>query len=257
VTQGENDDAAVALLERLLSLSERSPERTRAASVAPDYDRLTTADQIKRFEARLLAAERAGAVELVKGRRERRHLIERVRVKDAIALARHLGRSPARDVAGRLSEALLPVAATGEAWVSEVVRDMADRWARGESAYRIAPSAEEAAREFVTLLAAISKDEARGLDARTFSFKVAGDTKAFERHAARLVEVLAGQRGEPGAAPDTIWKGIGLERFSHPIHLSGCVLVEKDNVLVDGRPSRRFTRRCFRTCDSAANRRGF
>jgi hypothetical protein len=238
VTRTEDSDLGVAFLERLLVLSERSPDRTRAASAAPDYDQLPTAELIKRFESRLTAAERAGAIEVKRGRRERRHLIERVKVTDAPALARHLGRSPAPDLADRLSEALMPVAENGEPWVAGIVRDMARRWARGESAYRIPPSTAEAAKEFIALLAAMSKDRARGLDARTFSLKVTGDSKAFDRHAARLADVLAAQRGEPGASADLIWKAVGLERFSHPIHLSGCVLVEKDNhILIDGRAS--------------------
>jgi hypothetical protein len=238
VTRTENNDVGVAFLERLLVLSERSPERTRAASAAPDYDQLPTAELINRFESRMIAAERAGAIEIKKGRRERRHLIERVTVKDALALARHLGRSPAQDLADRQSETLMPVAACGEPWVAGIVHDMARRWARGESAYRVPASATESAKEFIALLAAMSKDRARGLDARTFSFKVTGDSKAFDRHAARLADVLAEQRGEPGANADLIWKALGLERFSHPIHLSGCVLVERDyHILVDGRAS--------------------
>jgi hypothetical protein len=236
--QTEKSDLGVAFLERLLILSERSPERSRAASAAPDYDQLSTAELMKRFEARMMAAERAGAVVLRKGRRERRHLIERVKVKDALALARHLGRSPAQDLADRMQETLAPVVANGEPWVADVVHDMVQRWARSESAYRMPASAASAAEEFVALLAAVSRDRARGLDARTFSLKVTGDTKAFDRHAARLAEVLAAQRGERGMSADSIWKAIGLERFSHPIHLSGCVLVEKDNhIVVDGRAS--------------------
>jgi Uncharacterized protein conserved in bacteria C-term(DUF2220)/Uncharacterized protein conserved in bacteria N-term (DUF3322) len=238
VTQAQNNDLGVAFLERLLLLSERSPDRTRPASAAPDYDQLHTAELMKQFQARMTAAERAGAIEFKKGRRERGHLIERVKVKNALALARHLGRSPAQDLADRLTEVLVPVAASGEAWVAGTVHDMARRWARGESAYRLSASAVEGAKEFIALLAAVSKDRARGLDARTFSLKVTGDSKAFDRHAARLAEVLAAKHGETGANADLIWEAIGLERFSHPVHLSGCVLVEKDNhVLVDGRAS--------------------
>jgi hypothetical protein len=234
----ESVDLGVAFLERLLVLSERNPGRARAASAAPDYDQLRTAELTKRFEARLTAAERAGAIELRKGRRERRHLIERVKVKDALALARHLGRSPAQDSADRLKDGLEPIAAGGAPWVAGIVDDMARRWARGESSYRIPPSAEGAAKEFVALLAAISRDRARGLDARTFSLKVTGDTKAFDRHGARLAEVLAARHSELGASADLMWKAIGLERFSHPVYVSGCLLIEKDHhVVVDGRAS--------------------
>jgi len=67
-------------------------------------------------------------------------------------------------------------------------------------------------REFFTLLASISRYEARGLDARTFSFRAANDTKAFDRHASRLAAVLGVRIGQPGAAADVVWAHIGLER---------------------------------------------
>src|SRR5579859_1227260 len=107
----ENVDLGVAFLEKLLVRSERTPNRTRAASAAPDYGKLATAEIRRRFEASLTAAERVGAVELKKGGRERRHSIERVKVKDVLALAHHLGRSPALEMAHRLKTFLGPIAA--------------------------------------------------------------------------------------------------------------------------------------------------
>jgi hypothetical protein len=41
--------------------------------------------------------------------------------------------------------------------------------------------------------------------------------------------------GEPGAAADMVWAHIGLERFSHPVHLKGPVVVEgQGGHLIDG-----------------------
>jgi hypothetical protein len=42
-------DAGVEFLERLLELSERNPDRSRPASAAPEYDSLSTAQQMSRF----------------------------------------------------------------------------------------------------------------------------------------------------------------------------------------------------------------
>jgi hypothetical protein len=230
------EDPAVIFLERLLALTEKNPDRIRSASAAPDYDRLHTAELIGRFRERMLAAERVGAVELRNGKRERRHLIERVKVKDALALARHIGRAPASVIAGQAKLALAPVASTGEAWVGLLLDEMTARWSRGESAFRLPPSALNLAREFIALLAAISRDKAQGLDGRTFSLKTTGDTKAFDRHASRVAAVLAVHFGEPGMAADLVWNRIGLERFSHPVHVKGCVVAEdKEGILVHGR----------------------
>jgi hypothetical protein len=82
------------------------------------------------------------------------------------------------------------------------------------------------AKEFFKLLAAVSPQEARGLDMRTFSHQATNDTKAFDRYASRLAADLGVQIGQPGAAAHVVWAHIGLERFSHPVHLKGPVAVE-------------------------------
>lgn len=229
-------DPGVAFLERLLLLSERAPDRQHAASAAPDYDTLRTAQMIARFEALVITAERAGAITIRRGRRERKHLMERVTVKDPAILASHLGRTPAPIAANQTKEALRSVVDGGADWVRDVLDDMASRWGRSEPAFRLVPNAIEPAREFLTLLAAISRDEARGLDARTFSLRATGDTKAFDRHAARLSAALTRHFGTAKESAAAVWSRIGLERFAHPVHIKGDVLVaDHDGVLVHGR----------------------
>jgi hypothetical protein len=229
-------DVSIEFLERLLERSERNPDRSRPASAAPEYDRLSTAQQVSRFHDLMAAAERFGAVAVEWGKRDRSHLIERVRVRDPELLARHLGRPTAPATAQRVRHELLPVATTGEPWVASLLDEMTARWARGEAAYRLTAAQVDSAKEFFTLLASISRQEARGLDARTFSLKATDDTKAFDRHSSRLAAVIGVRIGQPGAAPDVIWTHIGLERFSHPVHLKGPVAVEgPSGRLVDGR----------------------
>jgi hypothetical protein len=219
-------DAGVEFLERLLERSERRPDRSRPASATPEYDKLSTAQQVGRFHELMAAAERFGAVEVQRGRKDRGHLIERVRVRDPDLLARHLGRPTAAAMAQRARDEVLPIAASGEPWVAGLLDEMTDRWARGETSYRLSAAQIDAAIEFFTLLASMSRHEARGLDARTFSFRVTKDTKAFDRHSSRVAAVLGVHLGLRGAAPDVIWSHIGLERFSHPVHLRGPVVVE-------------------------------
>jgi hypothetical protein len=228
-------DAGIEFLERLLERSERNPDRSRPASAAPEYDDLTTAQQVGRFHDLMASAERFGAVEVRRGRRDRGHLIERVRVRDAELLAKHLGRPTAAVVAQRARDELFPVAATGEPWVTSLLEEMTARWARGESYYRISAGQTDAAKEFFTLLAAVSRQEARGPDARTFSLRATNDTKTFDRHASRLAAALGVRIGEPGASPDRVWSLIGLDRLSHPIHVRGPVSIcGEAGVLVSG-----------------------
>ncbi|KRR27986.1 hypothetical protein ACH79_41260 [Bradyrhizobium sp. CCBAU 051011] len=236
MTDVRTTDAGVEFLERLLERSERNPDRSRPASAAPEYDLLSTAQQVSRFHDLMSAAERFGAVEVQRGKRDRSHLIERVRVLNPELLARHLGRPTASATAQRVRQELQRVAATGEPWVATLLDEMAVRWARGEAAYRLTAAQADAAKEFFTLLASISREEARGLDARTFSLKATDDTKAFDRHASRLAAIIAVRIGQPGAAADVVWTHIGLERFSHPIYLRGPVAVEgASGRLADGR----------------------
>jgi hypothetical protein len=228
-------EPGVEFLEQLLERSERRPDRSRPASAAPDYDSLSTAQQIGRFHDLVAAAERFGAIEVLRGRRDRGHLIERVRVLDPDALARHLGRPTAAMTAQRARDEILPIATSGDTWVVRLLDQMVARWARSETAYRLAATQVEPAKEFFTLLASFSREEARGLDARTFSLRATSDTKAFDRHASRLATVLGVQFEMPGAAPDVIWNHAGLERFSHPVHLRGPVAVTgPTGVLIDG-----------------------
>lgn len=236
MTELRTADAGVEFLERLLERSERHPDRSRPASAAPAYDKLSTAQQVGRFHDIMVAAERFGAVEVQRGQRDRGHLIERVRVRDRNLLARHLGRTTAAAVAQRTRDELLPIATSGEPWVACLLDEMAERWARSESAYRLNAAPTEAVKEFFTLVASISRQEARGLDARTFSLRATNDTKTFDRHASRIAAVLGIQNGLPGAAADIIWSHIGLERFSHPVHLKGPIVVEGPRGrLVDGK----------------------
>lgn len=228
-------EAGVEFLERLLERSERRPDRARPASAAPEYEKLPTAHQVGRFHDLMAAAERFGAVEVQRGRRDRGHLIERVRVRDPELLARHLGRPTAAVMAQRARDEVLPIATSGEPWVVAILDEMTGRWARGEASYRLSATQTDATKEFFTLLASMSRNEARGLDARTFSFRATNDTKAFDRHSSRIAAVLGVQLGLPGAAPDVVWSHVGLERFSHPVHLKGPVVLEgPTGRLIDG-----------------------
>jgi hypothetical protein len=236
MTSATPEDTATLFLERLLALSEERPDRARPASAAPDYDGLPTAELVNRFRERMLAAERVGAVEVRHGKRERRHLIERIAVKDPAVLASHLGRKPASLDADEARAELLPIALRGAPWVVSVLDEITARWTRAKPAFRLPPSAVDVAGEFLSLLAAISNDQARGLDARTFSLKTTGDTKVFDRHAARVVTVLASHFGEPAMTAEEVWSRIGLERFAHPVHIKGCIVAaDEAGVLVDGR----------------------
>lgn len=227
---------AATFLARLLTLSERSPDRTRPASLAPDYDELKTAQDLQRFHADIEKAMKCGAVSIRNGKRERRHIVERVTVHNAAALARHLGRSPAHVMAREAREKLELLVADPDSWLIGIIDEVESRWARGESAFRMHPLDVDTALELLMLLLAISKGQAQGVDSRTFSLRATGDTKSFDRQASRVASILAIRFADPQMLAHDVWRRIGLDRFSHPTHLRGPVVVEDTaGILVHGR----------------------
>jgi hypothetical protein len=235
VSKEARDEPAVVFLAQLLSRSERTPDRARPASAAPNYDALQTAEMVARFQSQIVAAEATGAVTIRYGKRERRHLIDRVTVRAPAILARHLGRTPSASTARNLRSELNPLTAGAAPWVAAILDEMEGKWSRGEPAYRLSLDDTRSAAEFLSLLAAISAGKAEGADARTFSLTITGDSKAFDRHASRLASVLAPRIEVPATELDMIWKRIGLERYAHPVHIRGPVLVgDVRNVWVDG-----------------------
>src|SRR5262249_47393127 len=107
---------------------------------------------------------------------------------------------------------------------------------KGDSAYRLSVLDAEPAREFFSLMAAISKDLAKGMDGRTFSLKITGDSKSLDRHASRIANVLALRFGEAGVDHELVWSRIGLERYKHPVHVRGALIAaDAQGILVDGR----------------------
>lgn len=242
---------AANLLARLLRKADRRQREDRSVSEAPDYGRLRTGTDEAVFQGVLEQAAAAGAVSIVRGRFERAHLIEKIRLADANRLAAFLGVERLPVQARRVTDmvrTLLPVVG----WTHDLLDRATARWSRGESAFGLAVADEADIEARFRILAALARGEADGIDPRTFSARVFplhpnNASKIVERHLGGLLPMLravihgtdpegdpasAGTEnmagGEDGRQPsgvsdDEVLERFGLLRFTAPVFLSGPV----------------------------------
>lgn len=216
---------APALLGRLLDGHERQPARTRPPGErAPD--RFATPDARASFERTIRAAEAAGAVAVVMGRGELRHLMARVTLRDPGALYRFLGRTPraerARSAADALRERLEPALRDG---VADELDAVAAAWESGRVHRQLPLGAVDDAADYLLALHAVrGRDPGDSRDLRTFSRQATGDSKRIERHAARLVGALRDAGLVPPDLPRSeALAALGLEKFEHPVLVGGAL----------------------------------
>ncbi len=214
---------ARALLDDLLDRAEAGIAGPMAYPDHAGFPSVTAADS---FLCDIAAAARDGAVTLAHGTGPRRDEVKAVRLADAAALYRHLGRAPARDIAATaLAEAAGGLDLAPE--LAAAARGAAEAWARGKAWCGLGPEQAEALRTALTLAQAIVEGRHVGLDYRTFSRRVARDSKALERHEAAVLRLVGTLRDVPaGASPRAALSILGLDRFAPPLLLCGDVMVE-------------------------------
>jgi Uncharacterized protein conserved in bacteria C-term(DUF2220) len=176
---------------------------------------------LDRFVRELEEAEAVGAIRIARGRNGDQ--IAHVRLGDAARLYDLLGRRPASELAAeagaRLVEGLdlpqeleAPCAAIRAAWD------------RGQAWQGFAAQDAERLRTALVLAKAILEGRYRGVDYRTFSRRIAGDSKALEKLERAVVWLLSfACELPPGARPKDALRTLGLEKFAPPMLLAGPV----------------------------------
>lgn len=227
---------AVGALEHMLTAIEREPERA-AIRVHPDYDHMRTGEELERFGRIMAAAEKAGAVSIVRERRPSGPAsIRSVVLADAAKLAAHLGRETATSEAARAIAALRQITGPLPAWVGDVVDDIAAAWPiRREGYPGLVPGDVVTAARFIRLLCAVDRGEHIGVDMRTFSRRACGDSKAAEQGLPRLARALRKRFDLPDAPPREALAAFGIEKFPQPVLLRGSLCLS-GGVRLDGRP---------------------
>jgi hypothetical protein len=209
--------------ELLGDLLDRHEKGTASPIVHPDDSAFADVSELDRFVSELSDAEAAGAIRIGRGKGRNRDQIRHVRLEAAVRLYELLGRLPVGELAAEASNRLLdgldlpaefdaPIAEIRAAW------DRASTW-HGFGAARV-----DRLRTALILAKAILEDRHRGLDYRTFSRKIARDSKALDKVEGAVVRLLMSALDLPPAAtarPRDALHALGLEKFAPPLLLAG------------------------------------
>lgn len=223
---------AIGLLGELLDRHERRRATSRAVTLRPDLDALRVAD-IDRLHEALRAAERAGAIRLDWGKRERAHILERIRLVDPDRLYGYLGRTPAALRADTAVAALASAVEGASSWVAELLETCRAAWRQGRRFYGLTPDDIHDTGALLRLLGAIDRQEHAGLDIRTLSRRAAGDSKAFERLKSTLVAIIQAHMGMERVPPEEVLGRLGLVKFPQPVFMAGPFVLDTGAQRVD------------------------
>ncbi|UVO30728.1 DUF2220 domain-containing protein [Bradyrhizobium arachidis] len=212
------------ILSILLDRVERVPDRARQPAERAPAEFPSAAERAA-FDRLLEDAERHGAISVIKGRGEARHLTERIRLRDAVRLYEYLGRTPAveraRGAVSRLRSAVAPKHNDAVQARDSII----DGWLRGERPFSISLEQTDQAVEFLTALdAVLARDPMDRRDLRTYSGQTTGNTKLLERYASRIINFLK-QIGKLDAdlSDNEAMASLGLEKFLQPVLIAGPV----------------------------------
>ena len=214
---------AAALLHDLL---DRREGGTEAPVAYPDHAAFSTVNAADAFIKAVAAAARAGCVALVHETGRRRDELKLVRLADVDALYAHLGRRPSGEVADHARSEMLRDLDLHPAIRAAAVA-AADAWARKRTWCNLGSEDASAVRTAIILAQAIVDRRHLGLDYRTFSRRITGNSKALERLEAAVLKLVgAAVDLPPVAGPRAALATLGLERFGPPLLLAGALTLD-------------------------------
>jgi hypothetical protein len=209
--------------ELLGDLLDRYEAGTKSPIGYPDDSGFSDVVAMDSFAKQLRDAEAAGAVRIAQGKGRNADQIAHVRLEAAAHLYAWLGRRPIAERVDEASRRLLsgfdlPAAFEGS------VTSLRAAWSRGKSWQGFTLDDVDRLRSAFDLAKAILEGRHRGTDYRTFSRRVAGDSKALERVEGPVVRLLSSTlEFPPHARPKDALRTLGLEKFAPPMLLSGRV----------------------------------
>lgn len=207
--------------ELLDYLLDRHETGTVSPIAYPDYTGFTSVTAADAFIKKLRLVEEAGAIRLAQGRRDSRDQVAHVRLESADALYRHRGRTPIASIA-RNAYARVVGSLSLHPSLTAAASEMVTAWERARGWSGFTPNDADKARDVFVLAQAILDGRHAGMDYRTFSRRVSGDSKALERLETPVVRLLSGIRDlPPGARPREALRTLGLEKFAPPLLISG------------------------------------
>jgi hypothetical protein len=229
---------AETLLNLLLDRYEAPKARVRDITQPLDYTRIGGPAAQDEFHRILHDAERAGGITLERGRMGRiTGEFAGVRLADADSLYRFLVRGPAAtiaDAARRTIETTIPDI-LDDPFFKEVEEDAIAAWKCNKTFLGFTPTQAETFIRVLRLAHGIIHIAGRDVDHRTFSRRIAKDSKALERSEGRVAQLL--KRRNPNLAgdePREVLEASGIVRRAHLLHVKGPLGLSSDALKIDG-----------------------
>jgi hypothetical protein len=189
----------------------------------PNYSAFADVSEIDRFVRELEKAEAAGAVRLTKGRGRDGDQIAHVKLDVAGRLYDLLGRRPAGELAAEAGLRLVEGVNLPPQFEAPCLA-IRTAWSRGRTWQSFGAQDAERLRTALLLAKAILEGRHQGADYRTFSRRIAGDSKALEKLEGAVVRLLnSALELPPAARPKDALRTLGLEKFAPPMLLAGPV----------------------------------
>jgi Uncharacterized protein conserved in bacteria C-term(DUF2220)/Uncharacterized protein conserved in bacteria N-term (DUF3322) len=209
---------ARALLDDLL---DRYEAGTPSPIAYPDETSFADVSAVDRFINELAEAETAGAIRIARGRGRDSDHVRHVRLESAARLHELLGRQPVGELAAEASRRLLEGLELPESFDASIAAIRA-AWNRAGAWQGLAAADVDRLRAALILANAILEGKHRGVDYRTFSRRIAGNSKALDKVEGAVVKLLSAAIDLPPAArPKDALRTLGLEKFAPPLLLSG------------------------------------
>jgi hypothetical protein len=210
---------ARALLDDLL---DRYEEGTPAPIAYPDDEAFVDVSEMDRFMKGLVQAEAVGAIRIARGRGRESDHVRHVRLEAASRLYDLLGRRPVGQLAAEASRRLLEGLDLPETFDASIAAVQA-AWHRAGTWQGFAADDVDRLRTALILAKSILEGKHRGVDYRTFSRRIAGNSKALDKVEGAVVKLLSAAMDLPPTAPKEALRTLGLEKFAQPLLLSGQV----------------------------------
>lgn len=221
------NEYARQLLLKLLNSWQANPESKRVVTLQLNPKRASSFYAISDFDERertlyaLKDAESKGCVQLVYGKREERHLIEKLVLTDGRNLAKLLCETLAVDKVSGMQIALDRIVSGRHLWIFEAYQECLAKWRLGKSAFDIASDDLYLATNLFKALEAVADGLHVNLDMRTFSAKNLGDSKAFERMSAKFASVWRRQPEYADLDADELLQTLGIQKYPWPLMVKG------------------------------------
>ncbi|WP_162815058.1 Wadjet anti-phage system protein JetD domain-containing protein [Erythrobacter aureus] len=196
-------------------------------SLKVDFGDATSAE-VHTAEKLLVEAEKARAITIVRPKHAE-HILQRIRLADAGALADFLGKRPAADKASAVLDRIAPLLEGAASWIQDEIEAGLLKWNRGDRAFRIEANNLDRIETFTKLLLAIDRG-VDGVDLRTFSNEAGVDSKAFERHKGTIIQIARRAFDWEDASEEEVLQQLGFRPFFQLVHIKGPISVPSMNL---------------------------